>query len=99
MARIERDPGGGLTVLRPGAAPVSATSFAELTESLLGAPLDERLLVAWLHGRPVAGPQGWSVTIDESQHFGTAEVARRITAARGDTVVKLVVDDYRARPD
>lgn len=99
MARIERTPGGGLTVLRPGEAPVSAASFADLTEDLLGAPLDERLLVAWLHGRPVAGPEGWSVTIDESQHFGSTEVARRITASRGDTVVKLVVDDYRARRD
>ncbi|HEX4944100.1 MAG TPA: outer membrane lipoprotein LolB [Usitatibacteraceae bacterium] len=100
VARIERDHAAeGLTVLRPGAEPMSAASFAELTQSLLGAALDERLLVAWLHGRPLAGPEGWAVTIDESQRIGEADVARRITATRGDTVVKLVVDQYRAQPE
>lgn len=98
VARIERAD-GGLTIFRPGAPPASAASFAELTENLLGAALDERLLVAWLHGRAIAGPEGWAVTIDESQRLGDVEVARRITASRGDTVVKIVVDDYRARPE
>ncbi|MBL0143662.1 MAG: hypothetical protein IPP91_16535 [Betaproteobacteria bacterium] len=98
VARIERVP-EGLSVLRPGASPMAAASFSELTENLLGAPLDDRLLIAWLHGRALAGPEGWSVTIDESQRFGTAQVARRITASHADTVVKLVVDDYRARPE
>jgi hypothetical protein len=98
VARIERAD-GGFTVLRPGATPVSASTFAELTDWLLGEPLDERLLVAWLHGRPVSGPGGWAVTIGESQRFGATEVARRITATRGETVVKLVVDDYRALPE
>ena len=98
IARIERS-AGGLTVYRPGSAPVSAASFGDLTENLLGAALDERLLIAWLHGRPAAGPEGWAVTIDESQRLGASEVARLITAAHADTVVKLVVDDYRTRPE
>ncbi|MBK6980779.1 MAG: hypothetical protein IPH30_04060 [Betaproteobacteria bacterium] len=98
VARIVRSE-AGLTVHRPGAAPLSASSFAELTENLLGAALDERLLVAWLHGRPLAGPEGWAVTIDESQRIGNQEVARRITASRDDIVVKLVVDQYRPRPE
>lgn len=98
VARIERA-SDGLTIHRPGHAPMSATSFSELTDNLLGAPLDERLLVAWLHGRPYAGPEGWAVSIDESQRIGERDVARRITASRNDTVVKLVVDDYRARPE
>jgi outer membrane biogenesis lipoprotein LolB len=97
VARIERT-AAGITVLRPGEAPVSAASFAELTGSLLGAPLDERLLVAWLHARPLAGPEGWEVTIDESQAIGDTPLARRVTATRGGTVVKLVVDNYRAMP-
>lgn len=96
VARIETAPEGGLRVLRPGAQPLAASSFAELTENLLGAALDERLLIAWLHGRPAAGPEGWAVSIDESRRFGPSEVARRITATRGELVVKLVVDDYRA---
>lgn len=98
VARIERE-GTALTVNRPGAAPISASSFAELTENLLGAALDERLLVAWLHGRPLPGPGDWAVTIDESQQIGGRALARRITAAQGDTVVKMVVDDYRAGPE
>jgi outer membrane lipoprotein LolB len=95
VARIERD-AAGLVVHRPGVPPLAAANFSDLTEKLLGAAIDERLLVAWLHGRPLAGPEGWQVTIDESRNLGGREVARRITASRGDTVVKLVVDDYRA---
>ena len=98
LARIERG-AEGLVIHRPGAAPLAAASFSELTEHLLGAALDERLLVAWLHRRPATGPEGWEVSIDESQRLGGHEVARRITASRGDTVVKLVVDDYRAGPE
>lgn len=94
VARIERS-AGGLVVHRPGAAPVHSASFAELTEHLFGAALDERLLVAWLHGRALAGPGNWAVTIDQSQRLEGLEVARRVTAAREDTVLKLVVDDYR----
>lgn len=94
VARIERG-AEGLVAHRPGAGPVSASSFAELTENLLGAALDERLLVAWLHGRPAAGPGGWAVSIDEGQRIGDRDLARRITASQGDVVVKLVVDEYR----
>lgn len=97
MARIERR-AGDFTVHRPDAAPMAAGSFAELTEHLLGAYLDERLLLAWLHARPLSGPSGWTVTVDESRRFGETQVARRLTALREDTVLKLVVDDYRARP-
>jgi outer membrane biogenesis lipoprotein LolB len=98
VARIDRD-GASITVHRPGEAPVTASSFSELTGNLLGAALDERLLVAWLHARPAAGPEGWDVTIGETARFGTTEVGRRITASRDDVRVKLVVDDYRARPE
>ena len=98
LARIERG-SEGLVVHRPGVAPLAAASFSELTEHLLGTALDERLLVAWLHRRPVSGPEGWNVSIDESQLLGGHEIARRVTASRGDTVVKLVVDDYQVRPE
>lgn len=98
LARIERD-ADGLMVYQPGAAPLAAASFSELTEHLLGAALEESLLVAWLHGRPAAGPEGWAVSIDESQVLGGREIARRITATRAQTVVKLVVDGYQPRPE
>jgi outer membrane biogenesis lipoprotein LolB len=93
LARIERT-AEGLVVHRPGMVPMTAGSFADLTENLLGAALDERLLIAWLHGRPVAGPDNWTVTVDETRRFGSSDVARRITAIRDGITVKLVVDDY-----
>jgi outer membrane biogenesis lipoprotein LolB len=94
LARIERS-GEGLVVERPGEAAVRAASFSRLSEQLLGAAIDERLLIAWLHGRPLAGPEGWRVTIDESQRLGDRDIARRITASRDEVTVKLVVDAYR----
>ncbi len=99
VARIERAASGGVVVHRPGEVTMEAASFSDLAENMLGAPLDERLLVAWLHGRPVSGPEGWTVTVDGVQRLGDMEVARRVTASRGGTVVKLVVDDYRPRGD
>ncbi len=97
VARIERRP-DGLVVLRPDAPPMAAASFAELTENLLGAALDDRLLVAWLHARPAPGPEGWAVSIDEGQRIGDRDLARRVTASRGEVVLKLVVDEYRPGP-
>lgn len=96
VARIEGT-AGTIVLRRPGEVPMEASSFADLTENLLGAALDERLLVAWLHARPVAGAAGWAVAVDATQRIGETEVARRVTATRGETVVKIVVDEYRAR--
>jgi len=36
------------------------------------------------------------VTIDETQPAGKVTLARRVTAQRGDIVVRLVIDDYQA---
>lgn len=99
VARIESDAAGA--VLRRGGVPDErAASFAALTERLFGAALEPAALAGWLHGaRPAAGAADWQVTVDESQKAGAVELARRITATRGDTVVKLVVDGYRAIGD
>jgi hypothetical protein len=35
------------------------------------------------------------VSVEEVQQSGAREVARRITASRGEVTVKLVVDAYR----
>lgn len=96
VARIESD-GSGAVLRRGGAAEERASSFAALTERLLGAALDPRELAAWLHGgKPAnAAAAQWNVSIDETQRAGAVELAKRITATRGDTVVKLVVDSYR----
>jgi hypothetical protein len=39
------------------------------------------------------------VTVEEKQQAGAVEMARRISASRGDIVVRLVVDEYRALPE
>ena len=50
-------------------------------------------------GTPAAAPGDWSVTIEETQRAGEVDLARRIIATRGDVVVRLVVDEYRALPE
>lgn len=95
VARIESDAAGAV-LRRAGAAEERAPSFAALSERLFGAALDPAALAAWLHGAPpAAGGAHWRVTIDETQRAGSVELARRMTATRGDIVVKLVVDSYQ----
>lgn len=97
VARIESNPAGATVA---GAGADSAPSFEALTERVLGVPLSATQLAAWLHGQvpgEVAG--GWKVTVDETQQAGAVTLARRLTATRGDTVVRLVVDDYRVLGD
>ena len=99
VARLESR-SGGATLTRAGAASESADSFQALTENLLGVPLDPDAIAGWLHGaKPGNAPGDWKVTVDETQRAGTVDLARRITATRGDVVVRLVVDEYRALPE
>jgi outer membrane biogenesis lipoprotein LolB len=99
VARIEsgRD---GATLQRAGAAPETAPDFRTLTESLLGVALEPRQIANWLHG-PLGGltTGGWTVDVKESQRAGAVDIARLIVASRGDTSVRLVVDDYRRLGD
>ena len=99
VARIESG-GNGATLAQAGGEPVAAPSFAALTERLLGVGLEPESLAAWLHGETGgAAPAGWTVTLDEMQPSGAVRLARRISASRGDVVVRLVVDDYRPLRD
>ena len=95
VARIESSPGGASLVQADGGR-AEAASFAELTERVLGVAIEPSELAAWLHGSPPSADQGWKVTLDEKQPAGAIEIARRVSATRGDVVVRLVVDDYRA---
>ncbi|QJR13638.1 outer membrane lipoprotein LolB [Usitatibacter palustris] len=95
VARIDSNTQGA-RLTRADAIPMEAESFAALTENLLGARLEPADMARWLHGEPASrDAAGWQVSIDESQPAGRVQLARRITATRGDVVVKLVVDDYR----
>ena len=96
VARIESGPSGA-TLAQGNAAPQQAARFGALTERLLGLALDPAELARWLHGGVPAGTvSDWQVTIDETQDAGAIQVARRISARRGDASVRLVVDEYRA---
>ena len=95
VARIEA--GDGRATLRQAGGEMEASSFAELTERLLGVALEPATLAAWLHGRaPAEGAGDWRVTLEDKQPAGAIEIARRVSAERGDVVVRLVVDEYRA---
>jgi outer membrane biogenesis lipoprotein LolB len=99
VARIVSGPEGA-TLTQAGGHEENAASFAELTERIVGIALDPATLASWLHGAtPPATPGGWSVTIEQTQRAGEVHLARRINATRGDVVVRLVVDEYRALPE
>ena len=96
VARIESG-AQGATLAQAGAEPQQAASFAALTQALIGVALEPESLAAWLHGTPPPERAGeWQVTLEERQAAGAVTIARRLTATRGDVVVRLVVDDYRA---
>ena len=94
VARIESD-GGGATLTQAGGGGYQADSFADLTERVLNVPLEPAMLASWLHGDLREVPQGWNVTLDETQDAGKVKLARRLTAARGDVTLRLVVDEYQ----
>ena len=97
VARISADASGATL---SGPAEEQAESFAALTEKLLGVPIEPAQLAAWLHGKvPAAAAGDWKVTLDETQRAGQLDLAKRLTATRGDVVVRLVVDDYRVLGD
>ena len=50
-------------------------------------------------GRPVKlAHAGWEVSIENYRSVGSAAVAARVIAVRGETAVKLVIDEWKALP-
>lgn len=99
VARIESGPGGA-TLAQGGSEEQRAPSFQALTRKVLGVPIDPEWLAQGLVGKtPASLPPGWKFTVDETQDAGVVQLARRITVRKGDTVVRLVVDGFRALPD
>ena len=95
VARIETD-AEGATLKRGGAADERAPSFGALSERILGVALDPSSLASWLHGAPPVAAGEWVVSIEETQRAGSVDMARRLSARRGDVTVRLVVDEYRS---
>lgn len=91
-------------VMRRGDETVSAQSIGELTADLLGVQLDLDVIAAWSQGvglvdgetrtMQLAGGGPWQVTAERFQSSGGYQYASRVSATRGDTVVKLVVDEW-----
>jgi outer membrane biogenesis lipoprotein LolB len=99
VARIESTPEGA-TLVQGGNDEQHAPSFQALTRKVLGVALDPDWLAEGLHGHEPANlPPGWTFSVDETQPAGAVRLAKRITVRKGDTVVRLVVDGYRALPD
>ena len=95
IARVESGPEGAVLFTSDSDSGWT-TSFAAVTEKYLGVALDPDVLAGWIHGGSTDdAPGGWKVTLDQKERAGSVDIARRITASRGDVVVKLVVDDYR----
>ena len=96
VARIDSTPDGA-TLHQAGGDSERAPSFEALTRRVLGVDLDPAWLAEGLHGKaPSNLPDGWQFTIDETQPAGEIRLAKRITVRKDDTVVRLVVDSYRA---
>ena len=99
VARIESD-AQGATLTQADGSGVQADSFADLTQRVLGVALAPQTLAGWLHGTaPEASDSAWDVMVEERQRAGSVDIARRMSARRGDVTVRLVVDEYRALTD
>jgi outer membrane biogenesis lipoprotein LolB len=105
IAELVRMPGGRVTLRRDQEA-ISAESIGELTSSVLGVPLDMNAIAVWTQGiglnENVSSEQrfgngdAWQVTVERLQARGPHRFASRLTASRGDTVVRLVIDEWQA---
>lgn len=96
VARIESS-STGATLRQAGVEGVEeAPTFAALTERVVGIGLDPATLARWLHGTAPGTAGEWTVAVEETQRAGEVDLARRLSARRGDVTVRLVVDEYRA---
>jgi outer membrane biogenesis lipoprotein LolB len=86
----------------------SAATVGDITASALGVRLDTAMLARWVQGRdlnsaasfavfPESGnAPAWKVEAENFRIIDGARVAGRVTAIAGDTVVKVVIDEFRA---
>lgn len=97
----------GTVTLRRDQETLTAATIGELTASLLGVPLDMDAIAAWSQGiglneneeteKKFANGDAWQVTAERFQAQGAHRFASRLSAIRGDTVVRLVVDEWHAQ--
>ena len=107
VAALVLDKASGTVTLRQGTETTTAASVNELTQTMLGAPLDLDLLDAWVQGVGLIEDQATDVTLANGEKWrvtaerfnvagagGNYRFASRVTATRGDVVVRLVIDEW-----
>ena len=106
VAELVRVTGGGVT-LRRDHETLTAKSIGELTSSVLGVPLDMDAIATWTQGIGLREDESieqrlgngdiWQVTVERLQTRGPHQFASRLSALSGDTVVRLVIDEWQAQ--
>lgn len=80
--------------------PVRAASVADLMAEGIGVRLDTAELARWVQGFDLQGGEftkKWDVKVENFRIINGARVAFRITAVAGDTVVRVVIDEFWVR--
>ena len=104
MAELLSDKRALAVTLQQGKNTIAASSVTELTQSLLGVPLDLDRVAEWTQGYRLrenevteailANGDLWSVTAERYIVVGNHRYASRVIAIKGDTVVRLVIDEW-----
>ncbi len=107
VAELLVDKRANIVTLRQGTETSTAASISELTQSMLGAPIDLDLLNAWVQGVGLIENQATDVTLANGDKWrvtaerfnvagagGNYRFASRVTATRGDVMVRLVIDEW-----
>lgn len=103
-------PSGGKAVLVANNETRTAGSLSDLTRDALGTPVPIDELAHWVQGhayapaasRAVAAAAtqfqhgGWQVEAENYRLIDGSAIAGRLTAIKGDVVVKLVIDEWKA---
>ena len=104
VAELVSDKRTRVVTLRQGKETLTAATVADLTQSLLGIPLDLDRVAGWVQGAglreneivetTLANGDVWRVTAERYQPSGDYRFASRVIAINRDTVVRLVVDEW-----
>lgn len=101
----------GVARLVSGDRNATAVDLESLIHDALGAPVPLEALGWWIQGLQVDAANGtrrgtgdsfnhagWDIRIEEFPLSAKAPVAKRIVARRGETTLRLVIDEWEPRP-
>ena len=104
---IKRTDGNGSVTMRKDNETITAESIEALTSGVFGVGLDLDAIAAWTQGvglaegvsteRMFANGMIWQVTAERFSMRGPHRVAGRLSAVSGDTVVRVVIDEWQAQ--